>query len=56
MLGSSPVGMAIFNKCNNTLTQFNWMWFAHDRSPSISKENHRSTDLGIPNHINRNRL
>jgi hypothetical protein len=43
------VGMALFHKRNNPLTQRHWMWSAHLRSPSFRKENHKSTDLGILN-------
>jgi hypothetical protein len=56
MLRRGTVRMPLFNKCNNTLTQFYRMWFAHRHSPSMSKENHKLRDWGILNHIKRNML
>jgi len=57
MRRSEPMCMTLFNKCNNTLAQLNRMRLAHNLSPlSILKENHKSNDLGIMNHIKRNTL
>ena len=47
---SGTVRVTLFDKINNTFTQFNRMWLAHG-DPPIPQENQRTDDLGSLNRI-----
>jgi hypothetical protein len=45
------IAMSFIHKGNDTLTQLDGMRLAHGASPSMSKVNHRSGQMGILNPV-----